>query len=289
MRPALLAILCLSLGLAMGSHLDRILALADSIETAPAARSAPVTVSADAAARWEARIDRDISDREEVPCAQGGPVVLVLGQSNAANFVGERFRSRLGALNWYDGKCYIADGPMLGADGTGGSVWPLVGDGLIKARSATFVTFVVLALGGTSSADWTDERGLGALLDRRLTQYKAAGLKITHAIWHQGESDFDTAPTLYRRRLERIFGRIRTAYPDVRLIVAQTSICGDKVHAQSRAEILQVQAALSGSSPGPNTDLINMYGDRYDTCHFSGQGARKLAAAWVKSLAKALR
>ena len=34
-----------------------------------------------------------------------------------------------------------------------------------------------------------------------------------------------------------------------------------------------VQAALSGSAPGPNTDLNNMYGDRYDTCHLSGQGA----------------
>jgi hypothetical protein len=288
MRPALLAIFCLSLGLATGSHLDRILALAESFDTVPAARSESVAVSADAAARWDARTDRDIARREEVPCAQGGPVVLVLGQSNAANFVGERFRSRLGALNWFDGKCYIADGPMLGADGTSGSVWPLVGDGLIKAKIATSVTFVVLALGGTSSADWTDERGMGALLDRRLTQYKTAGLKITHAIWHQGESDFDTPPTLYRQRLERIFGRVRTAYPDVTFVVAQTSICGDKAHAQSRAEILQVQAALSGSAPGPNTDLINRYGDRYDTCHFSGQGARKLAAAWVKSLAKAL-
>lgn len=289
MRPALLAILYLSLGLVLGSHLDRLLALAEFIETAPAARSALVTVSANTAARWEARVDRDISGREEVPCAQGGPVVLVLGQSNAANFVGERFRSRLGALNWFDGRCYIADGPMLGADGTSGSVWPLVGDSLIAARSATSITFVMLALGGTSSADWTDERGLGALLDRRLAQYKAAGLKITHAVWHQGESDFDTAPTLYRQRLEQIFGRVRTAYPDVRLIVAQTSICGDKGHAQSRAEILQVQAAVSGSVLGPNTDLINMYGDRYDTCHFSGQGARKLAAAWVKSLARTLR
>lgn len=289
MRPALLAILCLTLGLAMGSHLDRILALAESIETAPAERSASVTVSADTAARWEARTDRDISGREEVPCVKGGPVVLVLGQSNAANFVGERFRSRLGALNWFDGKCYVADGPMLGADGTSGSVWPLVGDSLIAAKSATSITFAVLALGGTSSADWTDETGLGALLDRRLAQYKASGLKITHAIWHQGESDFETAPTLYRRRLEQVFGRVRAAYPDIRLIVAQTSICGGKVHAQSRAEILQVQAALSGSAPGPNTDLINVYGDRYDTCHFSGQGARKLAAAWVKSLARALR
>jgi len=49
-------------------------------------------------------------------------VALVFGQSNAANFGESPHKAREGVYNFYQGKLYAAQDPLLGADGNGGSV-----------------------------------------------------------------------------------------------------------------------------------------------------------------------
>ena len=56
---------------------------------------------------------------------QGGKLTAVLligGQSNAANFAGQAYRSDHGARvqNFYDGKCFAAASPLLGGDSSDG-------------------------------------------------------------------------------------------------------------------------------------------------------------------------
>jgi hypothetical protein len=47
-------------------------------------------------------------------------VLLVLGQSNAANYAGQRYRSKFGPriVNFLDGQCFVARSPLLGSTGT---------------------------------------------------------------------------------------------------------------------------------------------------------------------------
>jgi hypothetical protein len=41
-------------------------------------------------------------------------VALVIGQSHAANFVGERFESEGAVFNAWNGNCFVARDPLLG-------------------------------------------------------------------------------------------------------------------------------------------------------------------------------
>lgn len=225
----------------------------------------------------------DVSGREVVTCPPASETILILGQSNAANSVGERFRSRLGAVDWLDGRCYVAAGPTLGSEGELGSIWPLVGDLLMAARPGQPVRFVGLAFGGSSSREWADARSIGGLLARRLAELKVHGVVVTHVAWHQGEADWNMPVQDYLANLRRVIAQVHTAYPDAVFFVAQTSIC---IARAPREELLAAQASLVDGirvRAGPNTDLIADFEDRYDGCHFSGTGARKAADAWAKS------
>src|SRR6187402_2032485 len=60
--------------------------------------------------------------RPAVPCppqTERTAVLLVLGQSNAANYAGQRYRSNFGTriVNFFDGQCFVAASPLLGSTG----------------------------------------------------------------------------------------------------------------------------------------------------------------------------
>src|SRR5271156_4421407 len=62
-------------------------------------------------------------------------VLLVIGQSNAANYQGQRHQSGDDrVINFSAGHCYRAASPLLGADGELGETWTLLGTKLISAR-----------------------------------------------------------------------------------------------------------------------------------------------------------
>src|SRR3954452_2237395 len=64
-------------------------------------------------------------------------VLLLMGQSNAGNHAGQRFRSEHGGavLNFFDGQCYVAASPLLGSDGTSGEYWTQLGNLLLDRGS----------------------------------------------------------------------------------------------------------------------------------------------------------
>ena len=101
------------------------------------------------------------------------------------------------------------------------------------------------------------------------------------ALWHQGESDFATDAATYAANVRSVIAQVRAAYPDARFYVAQTSLCTGM---PSRPETLAAQAGLVDGVQvvaGPNTDRYDAWGDRYDGCHFSSVGARKVARDWA--------
>ena len=51
-------------------------------------------------------------------------VALAFGQSNSANYGQGHRRAREKVFNYYQGRLYHAEDPMLARDGNGASVWP---------------------------------------------------------------------------------------------------------------------------------------------------------------------
>ena len=67
----------------------------------------------------------DVSNKSEVSCPveDDAYIIIGFGQSNSANYAGHRFEINKDIVNFYNGKCYVANDPLLGATGRSGSVW----------------------------------------------------------------------------------------------------------------------------------------------------------------------
>lgn len=227
--------------------------------------------------------------RVERPC---GPVtgrtaiIVVHGQSNAANYGSARHTSREAVDNFdpASGKCFAAADPLLGADGLGGSFATRLGDLLIQAGRYDRVILVPVARGGASLAFLNDE---GAeLTTNAIAKLKAAGLTPTHILFQQGERDalMTTTADQYAALLHRLVQRFRAAGFDAPFYVSRSAKCDDarpKNTAAVRAgQLAAIDAALN-IRQGPDTDTIGNEGRSSDGCHMNEIGMLANAALWA--------
>ena len=86
-------------------------------------------------------------------------VLLVIGQSNAANYQGQRYQSPNDrVVNFSEGRCYIASSPLLGADGEGtANRGHCSGQKLIDSGLYTTVVLIPAAVGASRFADGQPE------------------------------------------------------------------------------------------------------------------------------------
>ncbi|MCS7088792.1 MAG: sialate O-acetylesterase [Thermoflexales bacterium] len=213
-------------------------------------------------------------------------VALVFGQSNAGNWGETRHRAHPRVRVFFRGRWSPAADPLPGADGAGGSVWTRLGDKIIAAGLYDRVVFVPAAIGGTEIAKWAPGGLLHEDLLRNIRTAQRAGLRFTHLLWHQGESDavLDTDSEHYRRLFLAMLASIRKLGVDAPVFVARATRCGmyppnEKIRA---AQAALIDPAL-GIYAGPDTDQL---GDehRYDGCHFSAAGLERHAELWLEVL-----
>lgn len=212
-------------------------------------------------------------------------VALVFGQSNAANYGQTRWLAgpRVAVLS--GGRFLRAADPLPGANGTGGSVWTRMADKLIAAGEFDRVILVPAAVGGTEIGEWTpDVNKYFPLIEKAIYETHATGLRFTHLLWHQGESDayLRIDPTSYRVRFMSIISRIRELGVVAPVFVAVATRCGEN---GENADIRWVQRDMVNHDlriwQGPDTDTLGPE-YRHDGCHFSTRGLDEHAALWVE-------
>jgi Carbohydrate esterase, sialic acid-specific acetylesterase len=216
-------------------------------------------------------------------------VALVFGQSNAANF-GQSRRTAGPKVQVLAGNRLIrAADPLPGANGEGGSVWTRLGDKLIAAGRYDRVIFVAAAVGGTEIGEWTPEsKKHFRLIESQLRAAQARGLRFTHLLWHQGESDayLQIHPTDYRQRFGSIMKGIRELGVDAPVFVAVATRCG--AYGENK-DIRWVQRDMVNHDlriwQGPDTDVLGPE-FRHDGCHFSTDGLNAHADLWLEYLAR---
>src|SRR5690606_30898496 len=101
------------------------------------------------------------------------------GQSNAANSLERRY-SAPKAVNFHDGKCYPAQDPLLGTTNQYGSVWTL-----LASKLDVPVVIIAAGVGGSSVKRWAS----GDLHDDMQRTLRGTKYRVTHFLWHQGETD----------------------------------------------------------------------------------------------------
>ncbi|MDX6001354.1 sialate O-acetylesterase [Rhizobium leguminosarum] len=224
-------------------------------------------------------------------------VLLILGQSNAANDGGQRHTSNYGArvVNAFDKRCFIAASPLLGSTDTKGEYWTLLGNNLIASGQNDSVILAPLAYSGSEVARWATGGDLNPVLVDTMKQIQDSGYRITSVLWVQGEKDLvmGTSAEAYQEHFMSMVDTLRQHGVEAPVYISIASKClepsngGFKEHIPDNP-IERAQRVLSksghGIREGVNYDALLDGEDRYDDCHIGGKGGEKVSGAWLNLL-----
>ena len=227
-----------------------------------------------------------------VPCPpqdQRTAVVFVAGQSNAANFGEKRQTTAFGnrVVAFFEGACTIAASPLLGSDSHEGESLTPMADELLRSGRYDRVVLAPVAVGGTEIARWVDG-DLAPVLRQALDAVQAR-YRVTHAIWHQGESDVDdgTSAAAYRRRFDTLLGRWRAQGMTAPVFVSVTTRCYPNWIADNPVALAQrsLPDPARGLYPGADSDTLLPPAELRDgACHHNAAGQAHLAKLLAASL-----
>ncbi len=213
-------------------------------------------------------------------------VAVAFGQSNSANYANVRTESQKATYNFFSRNLYAARDPMIGANGMGGSVWPLLGDSLQMAGLYDAVVFATIGVGSTNIVRWAPGGDLHTKLLDAIDELSEANLHITHLLWHQGEMDaqLGTTPEDYTKAFHAMLRGIRERGVRAPIYVSLATRCyeNDGVEALRNAQ-KGLRDLPQGILPGPDTDALGPE-YRHDGCHFSAKGLVAASRLWLRAL-----
>lgn len=216
--------------------------------------------------------------------AQHPFVLLVLGQSNAANH-GDLSTPQPATPTFYRGRCFSSHEPLPGGSGEGASVWPRVAAQLGGELHGRPLLFVLFAVESTTIADWTSVGPLSDTLGAELRTLARSGLAVDAVLWQQGEADAlaHTSAETYRQGLTKLRHSLAAQGVHAPLVAALSTYCPGSDGNAVRAAIVQAARGDSAVVVGPDTDPLQG-ALRSGGCHFSAAGLRAAAAKWAAVL-----
>ena len=211
-------------------------------------------------------------------------VLLVLGQSNAANH-GEPTPGRSPATWMMDtGICSISSDPLPGATGSGGTPWSLLPQRLAALGLAQPVLIQLLAVDASTVNDWVrSDSPLRGRLRQAVARNAESGLQPQFVLWQQGEADAraGTSPDQYRKGLLDLADQLHEQGLDAPILLALSTVCRSPPHAGLRTSLLALPQTDARFKVGPDTDQVQ---SRRDGCHWDIAGRQQVAQAWADKL-----
>jgi hypothetical protein len=239
---------------------------------------------------------RDATGRRESSTAIEGDrtrtaVIVIVGQSNAANHGTGRLVARHCVDNFslYDGKCYHAADPLLGASGDGGNFATRFGDKLIEGGLFDRVILAPIAMGGTMVEQWAEEGMFNRRIPALIRRLYDAGLRADFVLWQQGEGNpgvGDIGGRQYRKNLLEVIRTFRRYGVSAPFFVSLTTTCGGP-HPNAKNIRDGQQSAVNPKAAiyqGADTDMIGLE-YRWDACHFNEVGLDMAASLWLEVIA----
>ena len=229
-----------------------------------------------------------------MPCPQQTArtaVLVVFGQSNSANYQGQRYHALDNrVVNFFDGRCYQAAFPLLGADGVAGESWTLLGNKLVAAGTFDQVVIISTGIGGTDIKRWAKDGDLNRMLIAVIKGLQPV-YKPTQLLWHQGESDYmmDKSTKAYKSDFLSMLASLRAEGVDAPIYLSKATYAEFFGGWQPKNPVSEAQASLvDGESilAGPDTDANLGAIDRSDGVHFAGSGQQKFADSYAQILGR---
>jgi hypothetical protein len=232
-----------------------------------------------------------VTDEKSIVRSDKTMIFLAFGQSNSANYGEGEYQCKNEVYNFYKGKLYRAEEPLLGADGGGCSVWTRVADMLIDSGLYKKVIIVPCGIGSTAVDCWS-EGPCKIKLQETLGYLNKDNIKLTHILWDQGETDNvnGTTKEQYKTRLKQVIKTIRDSHFTAPFFSSVTSYfpynndnpfgINSRITDAQNEIINEVQDVKRG----PNTDSLNLAYYRTDAVHFTENGLDKLAHEWFRKI-----
>lgn len=217
------------------------------------------------------------------PHPQSTIVMVIGGQSNAANVIPEAHRVSNDVSVWFDGKCYPGNDPILGATSKSGSIWSLLGDKLSEHYNKP-VMLIAGSIGGTQFSDWVDLRsGYYQALINRVHSARDAGYEADIILWHQGETDAGAENDIgkIQKSAGYLLDMLLQDIPSASLYLFQATRCTGPKRVDGIPKIVSAIQDVAKSRDrvilGLNTDTLGR-DYRWDMCHFNSFGRDRIVS-----------
>jgi hypothetical protein len=212
-------------------------------------------------------------------------VLLFIGQSNSANHGANMVKTIYPqkVANYFEGKCYVAQSPLLGASGQNGEYATLIADKLIQNGTYDNVIIVSSGIGGSWITLWAEDGHFNNMLLSVIDGF-SADLNITDVIWHQGESDADffTHTKIYVDMFLSLMKTLSDRGVNAPYYMSIASLCKNPDVTYPN-KVTKAQAKLIEDHDniflGVNTDELVTGEYRFDGCHFNEKGQEVTAVA----------
>ena len=251
--------------------------------------------------RLEGRYDEfgrlvDYPNKKQMPCpvqTADTAVLLVIGQSNSANHAEKKFTTQYPdkVVNYFNGKCYPAASPLLGATGEDGEFVTPLADKLIQLGHFQSVVIIASGIGGTPITRWQRDGDLNEMLLTVIRQVERE-YKITQIIWHQGEDDYikKTSTKNYIKMFHSLLDTLRENDVNAPIYLSIATKCGGNTNWDQNNPTAIAQWQLIDNKNiflGVDTDdLVSDQDRRADGCHFAETGQLKTADSIARSITK---
>ena len=236
----------------------------------------------------EGRVERDC------PSPDDAIVLVIGGQSNASNVIPVPYEVERDVSVWFDGKCFPASDPLLGATSDQGSLWSVLGDRLEEALGRP-ILLIAGAIGGTQFSDWTDPRsGYYDALMQRVSSAREAGFQPDMILWHQGETDTaaERDMAVLKEDVTELTRQVLSDIPEASLYLFQATRCMGSYRMNGVPAVVEVLKEVATENPriitGMNTDILGR-DYRWDMCHFNSMAREEIVAQIVPDLVEQLR
>jgi len=238
---------------------------------------------------------RDVTGRKRVDHRQfrADPrlaVILAMGASNIANegdpngiFVPKR---GVYNFNFFDGRCYAARDPLLGATLGGSNLLTRLADMLVQGEIYERVLLVPIAYGGTYAVEWAPNGRMHPRLRRAIKMLRRRNIAMTHALWQEGEAEAAMPapdPKMWVKQFHAVVDTVRSETSDTFIYVAQCTICRSQPNEVIRVAQRSVVDTAKRIFAGPDLDAIGIE-NRWDGCHFSVRGLEQAASLWFAAM-----
>lgn len=220
-------------------------------------------------------------------------VFIVAGQSLADSSVNATYSptnaSKIDEINVFDGGCYQAADPMIGASAAGaayGCFFLRLADKMIIAGKFQRIILVPIAMGGSSITDWAPGGIYHLKLLAAPKRVIAAGIPlnaISAVLWQQGETDASNSmlQATYKANHDAMTTAFRALHGNIRWFLAKSTTIN---YAPIRSAVDQIVAAGPQTFAGADTDTITGGTNRYDSVHPTATGADAMSSLWVTAL-----